>query len=219
MSQLRDKIVVIAGIDNSVGRAVSAVCRRDGAVVMDLPVLEADETAWRTAFETCETAHGRVDLVVNALHACRIGGIAETGPVDFMAGFDAIGRQAWLCQKFAIAALKRAGGGVLVHVTTVLARVAAADCAAMCAAARGVLMSSKSAALECARAKDNVIVSTVLAGRIEGDPDHWPDGRLLPRAPIVTPADVADGVYFLVTDGAAYMTGVELPVDGGFLAS
>ena len=84
-------------------------------------------------------------------------------------------------------ALRKNNGGVIINVTSVLARVAATDCAPVCAAARGVLMSTKSAALECAKAKDNIVVSAVLAGRIEGDPEHWPDGRLLPDAPIITP--------------------------------
>jgi NAD(P)-dependent dehydrogenase (short-subunit alcohol dehydrogenase family) len=215
MGRLQGKAAVIAGCDNVVGQAVAAACRRDGATVSELPPLPPDEEAWAEAL----SRHGRADLIVNARHLCRVGDITAVDAAAFMAEFDAIATQAWLCQKHGIALLRRGGGGVLIHVASVLARVAAPGCAAVCAAARGVLMSSKSAALECARAKDNVIVSAVLAGRIEGDPDHWPDGRLLPRAPAVSPADVADGVIFLATDGAGYMTGVELPVDGGFLAS
>ncbi|MBK6598114.1 MAG: SDR family oxidoreductase [Proteobacteria bacterium] len=41
---------------------------------------------------------------------------------------------------------------------------------------------------------------------------------MLPGAPSVSPDAVAAAVLFLATDGAAYMTGVELPVDGGWLA-
>jgi NAD(P)-dependent dehydrogenase (short-subunit alcohol dehydrogenase family) len=108
---------------------------------------------------------------------------------------------------------------VVVHVLSVLARVAAPGVAALCAASRGLLMSAKSAALECARARDGVLVNAVLAGRIEGDPEHWPDGSLLPAAPVVTVEEVAAGVRFMAREGAAYMTGADLPVDGGFLAS
>lgn len=215
MDRLKGKVAVVTGCDNVVGQAVAAACRRDGATVIELSPLPPDENAWAIALDRL----GRVNLIVNAQHRRGGGAFSTIDAAGFMAEFDAIATQAWLCQKHGVAALRRGGGGVLIQVASVLARVAAPGCAALCAAARGVLMSSKSAALECARAKDNIIVSAVLAGRIEGDPDHWPDGRILPRAPEVSAADIADGVIFLATDGAGYMTGVELPVDGGFLAS
>ncbi|MSO97743.1 MAG: SDR family oxidoreductase [Rhodospirillaceae bacterium] len=216
MGRLAGKIAAISG-ENSVSRAVAALCQQEGASVMTLA--GGDEAAWDSAFANIISKHGRVDLVVNAAHRCMRTPIAQQNAQQFMSVFDEIGETAWLCQKYAIMAMRRSASGVVINVSSVLARVAAPGCAALCAADRGVLMSTKSAALECAKAKDNIIVSAILAGRIEGDPAHWPDGSLLPNAPIVTPEDVASGVLFLATDGAAYMTGVELPVDGGFLAS
>jgi NAD(P)-dependent dehydrogenase (short-subunit alcohol dehydrogenase family) len=219
MRRLQGKVAVILGTENSVGRAVAETFCHEGATVVPLTIHGDDESVWAQAFDGVASSHWRVDVVVNAMHRCVRKPIVELSADDFMYTFNAIGETMWLAQKLAIMCLRKSGGGIIINVTTVLGRVAAADCAALCAAARGVLMSTKSAALECARAKDNIIVSAVLAGRIEDDPDHWPDGALLPTAPIVTPEDVAEGVVFLATDGAAYMTGVELPVDGGFLAS
>jgi NAD(P)-dependent dehydrogenase (short-subunit alcohol dehydrogenase family) len=218
MGRLAGKVVAVSGADNSVGRAVMDMALAEGARAVALAT-PADEAAASAALDRIVADHGRVDLVVNAARRCARASIAAQSADQFMATFDAIGEAAWLIQKHAILALRRSGGGVVINVLTVLARVAAPDCSALCAADRGVLMSTKSAALECAKAKDNIVVSAVLAGRIEGDANHWPDGALLPHAPVVTPRDVAGGVLFLATSGAAYMTGVELPVDGGFLAS
>ncbi len=219
MNRLRGKVAVILGGENSVGRAAVAAFTAAGAHVVPLAVASDDEAIWERSFAQAAARHGRVDFVINATHSCLRKSIGDLSADDFMGEFNRIGESSWLAQKYAVLTLRRTGGGVIVNVTSVLARVAAPDCAALCAAARGVLMSTKSAALECARAKDDIIVSAVLAGRIEGDPQHWPDGSLLPAAPTVTPDDVAQGVLFLATDGAAYMTGVELPVDGGFLAT
>ncbi|MDX2144943.1 MAG: SDR family oxidoreductase [Rhodospirillaceae bacterium] len=218
MGRLAGKVAVVSGADNSVGRAVIDLARAEGATVVPLTAV-ADENAIGAALSKAVSDHGRLDLVVNAARRCRRAPIATLSAEDFMATFDAIGETAWLIQKHAILAMRKTGGGVVINIVSVLARVAASECAAVCAADRGVLMSTKSAALECAKAKDKIVVSAVMAGRIEGDADHWPDGALLPHAPPVTPHDVAEGVLFLATDGAAYMTGVELPVDGGFLAS
>jgi len=219
MSRLKNKIAVVLGADNSVGRAVTEVCRREGASVVPLAPTASDEAAWAEMFSGIAASRGRIDVVVNASHKVRRASIAETDADQFMAAFDVLAETAWLAQKHAVLSLRKTGGGVIINVTSILARIAAPDCASLCAAARGVLMSTKSAALECAKAGDKIVVSAVMAGRIENDPDHWPDGKLLPAAPIVTAEDVAEGVVFLATDGAAYMTGVEMPVDGGYLAS
>jgi NAD(P)-dependent dehydrogenase (short-subunit alcohol dehydrogenase family) len=236
MTTLRAKVVLVAGADNIVGAAVVARFGGEGARVVGLrdddgggtsgaadtaarAVRPLEPASWQAAFEDCHREHGRVDLFVNARQRVRRGDIRDTGGAAFAAAFREVASANWLAQKHAILALRRCGGGVLINVIPVLARVAAPSCAALCAAARGLLMSTKSAALECARNRDGIVVSAVLAGRIEGDPEHWPDGTLLPRAPAVTAEEVASGALFLATGGAAYMTGVELPVDGGFLAS
>ena len=79
-------------------------------------------------------------------------------------------------------------------------------------------MSARAAALECAKAGDGIVVNTVLAGPVQGDDGRcFPPTDLLPDALPVTPQDVAAAVLFYATDGAAYMTGTELPVDRGML--
>lgn len=218
------RAVFVAGVDNVVGQAVVARFRADGARVFSAaevmgPQSGLDPSAWGKAFERCRETLGPPAVVVLARHPLQRGHLESTSRASFAAAFLDHGTAGWLAQQQAILALRAAGGGVLVHVLSVLSRVAAPGAAALCASSRGLLMSSKSAALECARARDGVVVNAVLAGRIEGDPQHWPDGSLLPTAPVVTAEDVAAGVRFMAGEGAAYMTGAELSVDGGFLAS
>jgi meso-butanediol dehydrogenase/(S,S)-butanediol dehydrogenase/diacetyl reductase len=239
VSALAGRVALVVGADNSVGAAVCERFAAEGARVAAHPGNPGggsdalDPLAWDRAFAREAERRGRLDVVVNARHYVERAWIDVTDGAAFGAAFRRNASANWLVQKAAILALRRAqpdgdaavqdltGGGarVLINVLPVLARIAAPGCAAVCAAARGLLMSTRSAALECARARDGLVVSAVLAGRIDGDARHWPDAALLPRAPVVTPSDVAAGVLFLATRGAAYMTGVELPVDGGLLAS
>ena len=232
-------VVLITGVTSGIGRATAERFAAEGARVAVLPGNPGggsdalDPGAWDRAFARETDRLGGLDVVVNARHYVERAWIEGTDGAAFGAAFRRNASANWVVQKAAILALRRArpdggvadedlargGARVLINVLPVLARIAAPGCAAVCAAARGLLMSTRSAALECARAHDGLVVSAVLAGRIDGDARHWPDVELLPRAPVVTPADVAAGVLFLATDGAAYMTGVELPVDGGLLAS
>ena len=228
MVSISGKIVFVAGANNIVGKSVCAAIGAAGGKVFavgdpgcgsQVSVSPMDDGAWANAFSRCREVHGRIDAVVNARHRSEFGQIAATTPDAFAQAYNDHAIASWLIQKHAVLALRQSGGGAIVIVTSVLGRVAGAGAAAASAAARGILMSSKSAALECARNRDGIVVNAVLAGRIEGDPTHWPDGRLLPAAHPVTPSDVADSVMFYLTDGAAYMTGSELPVDAGFLAA
>lgn len=215
--------VFVAGVDNAVGRAIATRFRAAGAAVFEAeaeaPLDVLDPASWREALERCTASLGPPGIVALARHRVPRSNLDSTSRAAFEASFVDLGTAGWLAQQQAILALRAAGGGVLVHVLSVLARVAAPGVAAPCAASRGLLMSAKSAALECARARDGVVVNVVLAGRVEGDAEHWPDGSLLPTAPVVTVDEIAAAVRFMACEGAAYMTGADLPVDGGFLAS
>lgn len=201
--------------DEAAAERAAAGCT--GAVTLAFDPVEA--CAWEAATRQLGERAGGLDLLVNAAQAFHVGDVASLEPERFMALLDRNGTATWLGMKSAIPLLRARGGGRIVNVTSVLARSAAADCAACCAAARGVLMASKSAALECAREGADILVNAVLAGRIDGDPEHFPDARTLPQARPVTAGEVADAVLFLLSEESSYVTGLELPVDAGFLAA
>ena len=229
---------LVTGAGNSVGRAVvkklAAVgfevwaadrsAERAQQVAANLPGADqaraltldvTDENAWNATVQACVRVGG-LQLLVNADSRFVAGGLEDTSQDDFNQQLTRNALGCWLGERSAIGVMAD-GGGAIINVTSVLAVAAAANCAAYCAAARGVLMSTKSAALECARDGLDIVVNAVLVGAIDDD-DHFPGSEVLGGAPSVTPEEVAAAIVFLATDGGAYMTGTALPVDGGWLA-
>ena len=141
----------------------------------------------------------------------------------------------FLSVKHAIPAMRRSGGGSIILMSSVAGLRGSPGLAAYCATKGGVRLLAKAAALEVAG--DNIRVNSVHPGII--DTPIW--GKMIrraregnrrnapidphERASLAVPLgvvgqaqDIADGVLFLASDAAHYMTGSELVIDGGIMA-
>ena len=233
MASLEGKTAFITAAGSAVGQACAAALAASGASLCladhdqtaiptsDYPTrslkLRLDlhtEASWQDAFRRCQQELGGLDVVVLCNAAGRGGGrIVDTSLDAFREVLYGTGLVAWIGQKQAVLAMRKAGqGGAIVHVSSVLGVIAAPDAAAFCAAAAGIVMSARAGALECAKAADGIVINTVLSAPVSAE-----DRGCLPDVPPVEPEDVAAAVVFYATDGAAYMTGTELPVDAGLL--
>lgn len=117
-------------------------------------------------------------------------------------------------------------GGCIVNTASMLSFFGGALVPAYAASKGGVAQLTKSLAL--AYAADGIRVNAVAPGWIatpltralQDDPER--SGPILQRTPLGrwgTPEDVAQGVAFLCAPAASFMTGVILPVDGGYLVA
>ena len=242
MADLTGKTAFISAATSVVGRACATALSASGARVClaDADAAAAaslartlapattfigldscDEGSWQEATAHCLAELQALDILVHC-EGCFDGSrpIIDTPLEDFKAALYGSGMAGWLALKHGILTMRKAGrGGAIVQVTSILGRVATANAAASCAAAAGVVMAARAAALECAKHGDGIVVNTVLAAPVAGDDGQsFPDANSVPGATVVAPGDVAEAVLFLASDGAAYMTGTELPVDGGFLS-
>jgi NAD(P)-dependent dehydrogenase (short-subunit alcohol dehydrogenase family) len=258
MAQLAGKVAVVTGGASGIGEACSQTLAREGASVLITDIDDAlgkavveriaaaggkavylhhdvrDEPAWPGVIAEAEKRFGRLDIMVaNA-------GIGIMAPIETMTLADWQKQQAinldgvFLSVKHAIPALRKAGGGSIVLMSSVAGLRGAPGLAAYSATKGGVRLLAKSVALEHAADKIRCnsvhpgIIATPIWGKIptgaEGNRRNAPiDPReraaaAVPLTRVGEAQDIANGVLFLCTDAASYVTGQELVIDGGLTA-
>jgi NAD(P)-dependent dehydrogenase (short-subunit alcohol dehydrogenase family) len=169
---------------------------------------------------------GGLDAAFNA--ACTGGGglIANLEEEDWRWTLDVCLTGVLLAMKHEARALVARGGGAIVNIASIHSQVPLASGSAYCAAKAGVAMLSKCGALELA--EQNVRVNTVSPGLTDTPMTAGilsiPGVReaYLERIPVrraATPEEIAAACLYLASDDAAYVTGAELFVDGGWTLS
>jgi len=226
--------VLITDIDDALGKAVVERIVKAGGKARYRHHDVRDEAAWSDVVGEAEKNFGRLDIMVaNA-------GIGVMAPIETMALTDWQRQQAinldgvFLSIKHAIPALRRQGGGSIVLMSSIAGLRGAPGLAGYSATKGGVRLLAKSVALE--HAADNIrcnsihpgIIATPIWGKIptgaEGNRRNAPIDPT-ERSAMVTPLvrvgqaqDIANGVLFLCTEAANYITGQELVIDGGITA-
>ncbi|MGK0741899.1 SDR family NAD(P)-dependent oxidoreductase [Leucobacter sp. Z1108] len=117
-------------------------------------------------------------------------------------------------------------GGSIVNIASVMSAVAVAGAAAYVASKHGVIGLTKAAALDYAAQGIRVnavgpgyVETAMLNGRLALAPADARE-EIIGRHPmgrIAAPEEIADAVVYLVGDGASFITGAYLPVDGGYI--
>jgi len=226
--------VLVTDVDDLRGKEVVARITKAGAKAHYLRHDVRDEAAWPGVIAEAEQRFGRLDIMVaNA-------GIGIMAPIAEMTLADWQKQQAinldgvFLSIKHAIPALKKQGGGSIVLMSSIAGLRGAPGLAAYSATKGGVRLLAKSVALE--HAADNIRCNSVHPGIIAtpiwekiptgaaGNRSNAPiDPReraagVVPLTRVGEAQDIANGVLFLCTDAANYMTGQELVIDGGMTA-
>ena len=193
-----------------------------------------DEAAVAATVAAIGARHGRIDHLVNCAGVClfdRDGSALEAQSSVLDQTFDVNLYGMIRMVRATVPFMRAAGGGAMVHVASVVAlrnmeniqSGGPADAYQMSKAA--VVSLSRSLAMQLA--PDNIRSNTVCPGSIatpmtaeiyaEAARADAMKGRT-PAGRLGTPDDVAAAVSFLLSDRAGFITGVDLPVDGGLLA-
>jgi len=240
--ELQGKAALVTGAAGGIGRAVVKAFEEAGAAVVGVDVTEARgifradlarageaEAAVRAAEEQL----GRLDVVFNG--AGISGRLFGDGPVDKCSEeawdrvLDANLKSLFLVCKHAVPRLIAGGGGSIVNVSSVLGIVGGDEdygAHAYAASKGGVVALSRGIAAYYAkqRVRCNVlcpaVIDTPQAARSLGDPRLR--ARLRDLQPLTgepgRPEDVATAALYLASDASRFVTGVVLPVDGGWTA-
>jgi 3alpha(or 20beta)-hydroxysteroid dehydrogenase len=213
--------VVVADVLDDLASAVAADLG-DRAVACHLDVGNPDE--WSAAVDLALATFGRLDILVNNAGILRTGTIEHQLLDDFMAVIRVNEVGCWLGIKAVIPALRAAGGGSIVNISSEIGFIGLQRLSAYSASKFAIRGITKCAALELGH--DNIRVNSVHPGFIDTDmarPDLTRDEKsaLLADQPIArvgVPDDVANLVVFLASDDSSYSTGSEFHVNGGSLA-
>jgi cyclopentanol dehydrogenase len=219
--------VVFGDVRDADGKQVEEAIRasKGQAVYVHLDV--ADEADWRNAVQTATGQYGRLDILVNNAAVVIPRVPIEERTVEDWDGVMAINaRGVFLGTKHAIPAMRRAGGGSIVNISSIAGIGQSLHQEPAYAASKGaVRIFTKVTASQHAR--DKIRCNSVHPGPIDTEMLHSAMrdpavlGRRLERVPLGrmgTIDEVVAVVLFLASDDASYVTGSEFVVDGGALA-
>lgn len=193
-----------------------------------------DEGQVRQRLESIGARHGRLNYCVNAAGICffeRDGSIEEMNEDVFTVTMDVNLGGAMRVVRASLPLMRKAGGGAFVHIASAVGlrtmeNIIAGGPADAYQISKAALVSlSRSLAMQ--HAKENIRSNTVCPGSIRSPmtADIYAQAHRVaameartPLGFIGEPADVSAATLFLLSDKARFITGIDLPVDGGILA-
>ena len=132
----------------------------------------------------------------------------------------------WLCMRAEIVQMLKQGSGVIINTSSIMGLTGAIKVPAYTAAKHGVAGITKAAALEYARHGIRInavcpapIYTPMLMAGFEKRPDMEARyARSEPMKRIGQPEEIGEAVAWLCSDKASYVTGLPMPIDGGYMA-
>ena len=243
--QFAGKVALVTGGGSGIGKATAALFAKRGGAVVVADVNETaanvtgeeirkaggrattarcDVTVWeqvQAAVDRARKEFGGLDVVVNCAGIMKGHFLEETPEPEWRQMLDVNLTGAFLVTKAALKALRERGGGAIVHIASRMAIRVKEGHGAYAAAKAGILQLAQMAALEGAPHKIRVncvcpgIVDSPMTRSAYGQEafDGW--SKVCPLGRAAMPDDIAKAMLFLASEEAAFITGVNLPVDGG----
>jgi len=253
VTRLSGKVALITGGGTGIGRACALLFAREGARVavtgqrpeplatvareiqaaggqaysVSCDVSKAEQV--KKAIDAVVAHFGVLHVLVNNAGVLHVGSVEETSEEEWDRVIDVDLKGTFLVSRAALPALRKAGGGSIVNIGSVLGLVGMKKRAAYTAAKGGVTLLTKAMALDHAQEKIRVncicpaIVETELVQRILARAPDVPAARRmreeqLPVGRLGQPEDVAALALFLASEESSWLTGAAIPLDGGLTA-
>ena len=214
--------VIIGDMLEDEGRKVEAEINESGGDCVFVLLDVSDEDAWRRAVNEAVSRYGKLDILVNNAGIYRAHIVEETTVEEWDQVMDINAKGVFLGTKHAIPAMRQAGGGSIVNISSVAGLVGSKQTTAYTASKGAVRLLTKSTAIQYASEgirANSVHPGTIVTPMTEGflADDAMLEDRInrTPLKRLGRPEDVAYGALYLASDEASFVTGSELVIDGG----
>ena len=219
-------IVAFVDVDDDAGRQATGELSAAGAAVEFRRADITVEDEVRQVIEDVVARRGTLDVLVNNAGINAYFDATEMTEAEWDRVFAVDLKGAWLCAKYALRPMKRAGRGSIVNIASIHATLTIAGMFPYAAAKSGLVGLTRSLAVEYGPMgiRANAVLPGYTRTRLveewmskQPDPAETERRTLanLPLRRIATPAEIANVVAFVASDEASAITGASLAADGG----
>ncbi|MEF8795049.1 MAG: glucose 1-dehydrogenase [Salinivenus sp.] len=222
--------LVVADVDAEAGRSVVDEIREDGGEAHFVEVDVRRRADNERMIDDCRDAYGRLDILFCNAGITLPKTLPESSDEEIDEVFDVNVKGLMYAARHAIPIMQaQEDGGSILFTASKTGLVAQKDSPVYCASKGAAVLLAKALALDYAQ--DDIRVNALCPGVIDTPmlrrfADAMPDPEAAwreyeqeqPIGRLGTPEECADAALWLVSDHASFITGVALPVDGGFTA-
>jgi NAD(P)-dependent dehydrogenase (short-subunit alcohol dehydrogenase family) len=217
--------VVIGDLLEEEGRKTEAQINEAGGRALFVQMDVTSEDDWRRAIDAAVTTYGKLDILVNNAGISGRFTVEDTTVELWDRVMSINAKGVFLGAKLAIPAMRQAGGGSIINISSIYGLVGSDSGASYHASKGAVRIFTKSAAIQYA--KDGIRVNSVHPGFVDSpltESYHaQPEIRearvaATPMGRMGLPEDIVTGILYLASDESSFVTGSELVIDGGMTA-
>ena len=218
-------IAVVSDVQDELGEQTTAALRDGGAEALFVHLDVTDEAGWKAAVERILADYGRLDVLVNNAGMGDLAPIEETTKSDWDRTIAIDQTGVFLGMKLCGDALKASGHGSVINISSIFGTSGGFGVSPAYHAAKGAVRTlTKNVALHWATEGVRVnsihpgFIRTPILDQARGTEVWDAMTAMTPMGRLGEPEEIAAAVAYLASDDASFITGLELYVDGGFIA-